>query len=85
MDSSKAADVTLYEAEGALRNASPYLPRRILWQEFAIAGDISHKFESYVKVKPLTDLFFRAKVSTGTGGVSCRLSWFQDAPNSSGK
>ena len=85
VDSSKTANVMLYEAEGALRNTSSFLPRRVLWQAFNIAGDISHDFRSFVKIKPLTDLFFRAVLSTGTGGVSVRLSWYQAVPNADNK
>ncbi len=85
VDSTKAADVVLYEAEGATRTTSPFLPRRVLWQGFALSGRTEHIFTSPLKIKPLTDLFFRALLSTGTGGISCRLSWLQAVPNSSNK
>ena len=85
VDSSKAANVVLYEAEGCTRSASPFLPRRVLWQGFNLTGNINHTFDSPIKVKPLTDLWFRALLSTGTGGVAVKLDWLQAVPNSSNK
>ncbi len=85
VDSSKSANIVLYESEGGLRNASPFLPRRVLWQGFNITGRVEHNFTSYIKIKPLTDLFFRAKISTGTGGIAVKLSWFQAVPNDDNK
>ena len=84
VDSTKSADVVLYEAEGALRTSSPHLPRRILWQGFNISGNINHKFESYIKIKPLTDIWFRARMSASTGGVAVKLSWLEAKPLPSG-
>ena len=85
VDGSKPANVVLYEAEGILRNASPFLPRRVLWQGFNLSGVVEHKFESLIKVKPLTDIWFRGKGAMSGGGIAVRLNWLQGVPDRFGK
>jgi len=62
----KTADVILYEREGILNVSAPFDPRRIIWNRFDIVGAHREVFKSHIKIKNLTDLFFRAKAS-GTG------------------
>ena len=81
----KAADVVLYEAEGVLRNASPFLPRRVLWQGFDLLGSLEHKFDSFIKIKPLTDIWFRGQGSGATTSIAVRLDWLEGIPDRFGK
>ena len=57
----KSVDVALYEREGILNNSSaPYDPRRILWSEAGVDQTIEKPFPSHIKIKALTDVWFRA-------------------------
>ncbi len=75
----------MYEAEGITRNGGSFLPRRVIWEGFNLTGTLEHAFDSLIKIKPLTDLWFRAKTSTGTGGVAVRLDWLEGIPDRFGK
>lgn len=76
VESNKTCDIALYEAEGCLRTASPFLPRRVIWHASAMAGDHTIDFRSLVKIKQLTDIYFRAVASTGTAKVEVKVHFF---------
>ena len=57
----KSADVILYEREGILDTSAPMDPRRIIWNRFDIEGAHTEIFKSHIKIKQLTDLWFRAE------------------------
>lgn len=80
----KTADVILYEREGILNTTTPFDPRRILWDVQAGQGEVKHTFKSHIKVKGLTDLFFRAKGSA-SAGISVALDFYLLDANSDGK
>jgi len=67
------ADVILYEREGILDSSPPYGPRRVIWNRFDIQGSHPEPFTSNVKIKQLTDLWFRAKASNGTVRIDVKL------------
>ena len=59
----KSVDVGLYEREGITTVSAPFLPRRILWHESGVDLPVDKHFDSYIKIKALTDFWFRAKGS----------------------
>ena len=64
----KFAHVILYEREGILNTTTPYDPRRIIWQADGFQGSVFKTFKSHVKIKALTDLWFRAITTQTSGG-----------------
>lgn len=85
VDSTKSADVMLYEVEDCVRTASPFLPRRLLWGATALSGDNRIAFKSFVKIKQTADLVFRAKATSGTAGIEVKAHYFIADATSSGK
>ncbi len=78
----KSIDVILYEREGILTVADPFLPRRILWSAEELEAPVEKEFKSHIKIKALTDLFFRAQGSGAVSGVDVELDYYlldQDA------
>ena len=73
---SQSVDLILYEREGILNTSAPMDPRRIIWGEFGIQAGLNKRFKSHIKIKQLTDLWFRAKGSTGTRRVSVSLDFY---------
>jgi len=71
----KNADVILYEREGILNTSAPFDPRRILWNVSGLQGVHREVFKSHIKIKNLTDLFFRAKGS-GAVAISSKLHFY---------
>jgi hypothetical protein len=59
----KSVDVILYEREGILNTTTPFDPRRVLWDETEIDQPLAKEFKSHLKIKALTDVFFRAQGS----------------------
>lgn len=59
----KTVDVALYEREDILTTSAPFAPRRIIWEATDIDSNIDKSFKSHIKIKSLTDLWFRAKGS----------------------
>lgn len=57
--SNKTIDAVLYERENLLDVTTPFAPRRIIWGEFGVEGGVIHEFKSHIKIKALTDLWFR--------------------------
>ena len=72
----KTADVVLYEREGILDTTTPFDPRRVIWNVQASAGEVKKTFKSHIKIKELTDLWFRAKGSTTGVKIACSLDFY---------
>jgi hypothetical protein len=70
----KEATVILYEREGLLTTSGVMLPRRIIWDAQNSRGELRKTFHSYIKIKPLTDLWFRA-VPSATAAISVSLDF----------
>jgi hypothetical protein len=79
----KEATVILYEREGILTTAGAMLPRRILWDVQSARGEVSKTFKSHIKIKPLTDVFFRAK-PTAAAAISVSLDFYLVDTNAQG-
>lgn len=79
----KTVDVALYEREDILDVTTPFAPRRVLWEESAATAGIEKVFKSHLKIKALTDVWFRA-VSSGTSAVEVSLDFYLVDANSSG-
>ncbi len=78
-------DVILYEREGITDITDPFLPRRVLWSAIEIGAEVSKRFKSHIKVKQLTDIFFRAQ-NSGTGGkVAVSLDFYLLDQNADGE
>ena len=73
---SNTGDVILYEREGILNTSTPFDPRRILWNAFDIQGEHREVFKSHIKIKQLTDLFFRAKASQNTVRIDVKCHFY---------
>lgn len=86
IDSKKEADVVLYEVEDCTRTVSPFLPRRVLWYANNLAGDNEIPFSSFLKIKGLTDLVFRAQRGANEDvPIEVKAQFFIADANSSGK
>jgi len=72
----KTADIILYEREGILNTSAPQDPRRIIWNRFGIEGAHQETFKSHVKIKQLTDLWFRAKAEANDTRVDVKLHFY---------
>lgn len=75
VSANKTVDVVLYEREGILNTTTPFDPRRILWEEQAATESVEKEFKSHLKIKALTDVFFRAK-SSGTSSIAVALDFY---------
>jgi hypothetical protein len=62
----KVVSIILYEREDILDNTTPFSPKRVLWKETDIDKSIAKEFKHHLKVKPLTDIWFRAFASTSS-------------------
>ena len=80
----KTADVILYERDDILDVSAPMAPRRIVWGVEAVAGEVKKTFDSEIKIKPLADLWFRAKDSTTGVKIAVSLDFYLLSPNSDG-
>jgi len=72
----QTVDVVLYEREGILDTTTPYDPRRIIWSAIEITEPIEKEFKSHIKIKGLTDLFFRAQASGAGSKVFVSLDFY---------
>ena len=81
----KTNDIALYERDCLLDITTPFCPRRVLWQENGIQASIEKEFKSHIKIKPLTDIWFRCRSSTGTSKVEVSLDFYLVDENSSGR
>jgi len=78
------ADVILYEREGILDTSAPMDPRRIIWNRFAIQGPHDERFKTQIKIKGLTDLFFRARSSSSSVRIDVKCHFYLVDADSSG-
>jgi len=69
----KTIDIALYEREGILNVTTPFDPRRVLWGEKSVDMPISKEFKSHIKIKGLTDLWFR-----GLGSAASAIEVYLD-------
>lgn len=83
VSANKTVDVVLYEREGILDVTTPFQPRRILWEEQSATESVEKIFKSHLKIKALTDVFFRAK-SSGTSPIAVSLDFYLVDADSSG-
>jgi len=75
-NASKPITIILYERDGLLTVSAPFQPRRILWQEEEVEIPIDKEFKSHIKIKSLTDLFFRAEGNGQASGVAVWLDYY---------
>lgn len=83
VSSNKTVDVVLYERESILDVTTPFSPRRVLWQEKAATEAIEKEFKSHIKIKALTDVWFRAEASA-TAAIEVDLDFYLVDENASG-
>ena len=71
----KTVDIALYEREDLLDIVSPFSPRRVLWQENGVDKSTEKPVKSHIKVKPLADIWFRAK-ATGASKIEVHVDFY---------
>ena len=69
----KSVDVVLYEREGILNTSAPFDPRRVIWSEAGVDVPLEKPFTSHIKIKALTDVFFR-----GLGSAASKIEVYCD-------
>ena len=80
----KSADVILYEREGILDTSAPMDPRRIIWNRFDIEGAHTEIFKSHIKIKGLTDLWFRAEAEGAGTRIDVKCHFYLVDADASG-
>ena len=80
----KTVDVVLYEREDILTVGAPFSPRRLLWQESGVDSITGKAFKSHIKIKGLTDIWFRAKASA-TSRIEVFLDFYLVDANAQGE
>ena len=80
----KGINVILYERDGLLTTSSPYQPRRIIWSAEELENPVEKEFKSHIKMKALTDLFFRAEGVGAVSGVDVELDYYLVDADASG-
>lgn len=83
-NSAKPINVALYEREGITTVADPFLPRRVIWSVDQLVDPVEKEFKTHIKIKALTDLWFRAEGSSGASGVSVWLNYYLVDEDASG-
>lgn len=84
VSANKSMTIKLYEREDILNTADTFGPRREIWGVDAInTGDIV-PFPSHIKIKPLTDIWFRA-TATNTSALEVSLDFYLVDEDSAGK
>tara|TARA_R110000803_G_scaffold58090_1_gene116296 strand:+ start:252 stop:1532 length:1281 start_codon:yes stop_codon:yes gene_type:complete len=81
---SKPINIVLYEREGILTIADPFQPRRIIWSAEELEAPVVKEFKSHIKIKTLTDLWFRAEGQGQVSGVDVELDYYLVDADSSG-
>ena len=71
----KNVTVHLYEREDILNTSAPFSPRRVVWEEDGVETSVAKEFKSHIKIKALTDLWFRAKASA-TSSIQVTLDFY---------
>jgi hypothetical protein len=79
----KNVTVHLYERENILTTSAPFTPRRIVWEEDGVETSTTKVFKSHIKIKALTDLWFRAKASANSS-IQVALDFYLVDEDSSG-
>ena len=79
----KTVDVALYEREDILDVTTPFSPRRVLWEETEVDTTVEKEFKSHIKIKALTDVWFRAKGSAASA-IEVSLDFYLVDADSSG-
>lgn len=73
----KSFNIKLYERDGLLITSAPFQPRRLLWSADQIVNNpILKVFESHIKIKALTDVFFRAEGNVNSAGCTVWLDYY---------
>ena len=83
LGTNKTVDVVLYEREGLLTTSTPFSPRRIIWEETEVDQALSKEFKSHIKIKALTDIWFRAEGSSASK-IAVSLDFYLVDADSSG-
>ncbi len=81
--SNKTIDIALYERENILDVTTPFAPRRVIWAEEGVEVGVEKEFKSHIKIKPLTDLWFRA-LGSATSKVDVFLDFYLLDVNAAG-
>ena len=81
----QTADIVLYEREGILDSTGDVDPRRVIWDAIEVTGEITKVFKSHIKIKGLTDVFFRAQASGSGTKISVHLDFYLLDANSDGE
>ena len=74
--SNQTVDVVLYEREGILNTTAPMDPRREIWSAIEFAQPVSKEFKSHIKIKQLTDIWFRAQGSGTNNQIAVTLDFY---------
>lgn len=82
--SNKTVDVILYEREGILNVTAPFDPRRVLWNAIEFDHSIKKPLKSFIKIKQLTDVFFRARGSSSSK-IAVHMDYYLLDRNSQGE
>ncbi len=72
----KPINVILYERDSLLQIADPFIPRRVIWSADEVQDPIEKEFKSHIKIKALTDIWFRAEATGANAGVSVWLDYY---------
>jgi len=76
--------INLYERDSLLDITTPFQPRRVLWEVAEIDEPHTKDFKSHIKIKALTDVWFRAESSTGTNKIEVSLDFYLVDADASG-
>lgn len=80
----KPITVILYERDGLTTVSDPFLPRRAVWIAEEIEDSVEKEFKSHIKIKALTDIWFRAEGNGAASGCSVWLDYYLVDADSSG-
>jgi hypothetical protein len=63
---------------------TPFSPRRVLWDATGLGGVSHFTFKSHIKIKPLADVWFRAKGGQTNTFVEVFLEYYLLTENAAG-
>lgn len=75
----------LYEREGILNTSAPMDPRRVLWSAIETQDRVLIAFASFIKIKGLTDIYFRAQGSATGTKVAILMNFYLVDANAEGE
>jgi hypothetical protein len=81
----KTGSVFLMERENILDVSVPVSPRRELWSAENVSGAVNIRFDQLQKVKPLTDIWFRAVGAANGTAIEVELFFYLLDVNAEGK